>query len=233
MKKALLLLLAVSIIGCTGEDHDASVVVAFTGFSLTGPTADPGTPVTDESGLAHLDRFPAFLVVRVTATDLDLPVVGTWPEVVPEDFDETDDVELELEVPPGEGRQVDVSLMWADEADVVDTFVSPATAPFDVVSNQTTEVPIDFPDALARGTVRATWSAAHDVASVAWVDSFLGAVMPPSPAVDGLATTELSEGRTYWPIVLYADGSEGPDLSSQTVTLTAGQSLDVTLQLDD
>ncbi len=235
MKKLPLLIIA-SLLGasaCTAGSDAGNVVVAFRGFSLTGPTADPGTPVADEDGYAHLDRFPLVLVARVTAEDLDEPVVATWPEVVPEELDETADVELELEVPPGEARRVDVSLMWGDDAGVVDTFISPASDPFDVVSNQDTAVTVTLPAALAHGTVRATWGAAYDVASVAWVDSFLGVVMPPTEPVDGMATTELSEGRTYWPIVLYADGSEAGDLSAQTVHVNAGESVPVTLQLTD
>lgn len=217
--------------GCTADS--GNIVVAFDTSGITGPMSPGDGLMTDDDGYAHLEWFPAFLVIRVTAEDMDEPVTVTWPEEIPDDLGE--EVVLDFEVPAGDAREVSLVLLLVDGEGMTGTHVSPgpgrAPERVDISAGGTAEVTIT-PQLLPRGTVEATWRTAYSVVSVSWIDDRAGAVLPSTPAADGFTTTALSVGRTYWPRV-ELDGGEFRDISSQRVILESeGQTLPVELQLD-
>jgi hypothetical protein len=213
------------IVGCADAGDAGRIDVSFAPGALSGPMADPGTPVVDGSGYAHLDLFPLFLVVEIRAADLDTPVLGSWPDEVPDPT--PDEVELDLVVPAGSGRRIEVALLVADEGGSVTTSVSPAPgeAPTtaDVVSGETSVVDVALTE-LPRGLVRATWASGVEVASVAWVDASARVVLPPAEAAGGAVETALTVGREYWPRVVRGDG-EIIDIADHVIDLTAEDEL--------
>jgi hypothetical protein len=225
--------IAATLAGCAADGGTGSLAIAFDTSGLTGPMSPGDGSMTDEDGLAHLEWFPVFLVVRVTAADMGDPVVATWPEEIPGSLGS--EVALDIEVPAGDAREVTLDLLLVDEDGVTGTFVSPAPGArpqvVDVAAGATQDLDIT-PRQLPTGTVAATWSGVHPVASVSWIDDRVGVVLPPSQAEAGSATTTLSIGRIYWPRVELDDGTV-LDLQSQRVVVsTEGQIVAVELHLE-
>ncbi len=226
-------LVALLVASCAAEDT-GRVVVAFDVSGLTGPQAGGDDLMTDEAGMAHLDRFPAYLVLRVEGEDLDEPVTASWPEEIPSEEELEGDVALEVEVPAGEGREVFLDLLWAEGGEV-STYVVPepgAAPPTVAIAGGGEEELILAPVELPRGTVVAELGSSHEVISFAWVDDQTFAALPSvDPTGEEEIVSQLAVGRTYWPLVELADGSR-PDLSRQTVNLDSeGELLEITLDL--
>ncbi len=232
MKLAFITLVCLTAWSCTQPVDEGVVVFALDSEMLRGPTADPGTPMLDESGIAHLDRFPAFLVIRVEADDLESPIITHWPTEVPEELPEV--VTLDLSVPAGMGRRVAVDLVLADDVGFVTTWIAPAINGPDLITDVAAgeDVEIDVPlSEVPRGTITATWDHGYSVEGLSWVDDSLGATLPTMSPIDEAVTTELAVGRLYWPRVVLTDGST-LDLPEQSVSITReGERSDVTLNL--
>lgn len=228
------LLIALTLVcACTPGQDEGNLVVAFEPGALTGPTADPGTPMTDDSGYARLDWFPAFLVVTVEAEDLDAPVIETWPTLVPETNPEV--VTLEVDVPAGTARRLTVEVLVANDGGDTSTFVDPppsgAEKELEIVAGQVTDVEVELQE-LQYGTVTATVSPLELVEGVSWVDDRAGAVLPALSPTDGAVEYELAVGRVYWPRIIDSDGNS-VDFPMQTVSLsTEGQTREITLELE-
>jgi hypothetical protein len=193
--------------------------------------ADPGTPMVDSTGLARLDRFPAYLVATVDS-DGERPVVGRWPAAVPAEMPL--EVTLDLTVPAGDDREVSVILALAGDDGAVTTYAAPGPGEppllVDVPAGAVAEVDAALA-ALGFATVRATWDREADVAGVAWVDEVLG-VAYPAQAPDGDAVeTALAVGRLYWPRVELESG-DVLDLRTQSVALArAGEVVQARLDI--
>jgi hypothetical protein len=201
-------------------------------MALTGPLADPGTPMTDELGLLDLSLFPLSVLVRVEADDLDAPVVELWPDEVPEEIPEQ--VELSVSVKAGQDRRVFLELFYMEEELPPATYVSPAPgeapAEVDVVAGRTVPVELTLSE-LPTARVRATWPGGVQVEAVAWVDDSAGVVWPPVAVESGAAEAVIATGRTFWPRVWLSDGSQ-LNLDSQRVRSTVeGETLDLELDL--
>lgn len=214
------LALAVLLLGCEPGDEPGAVGLSIAPGALTAPMSDPGTPMFDDDGLAHLDRYPLFVTVRIEAGDLEAPVLESWPDEVPES--EPDEVVLDVTVAPGRARQVTVEALIAGEDGRVATFRSPAPGRVptlvDVVSGETIDVDIELIE-MATGTVRATWIGAAELESLAWVDDAARAVLPAAEPVDGVVESRLSVGRLYWARVVTAD-DEVIDVPGHVIELT-------------
>jgi hypothetical protein len=227
----LALLGAAALAGCTSTGGGLAVTVDVS--ALTLPAASPGDPMLDSAGLADLSQFPLFVVARVEADDLTAPVIATWPETIPEEA--PDEVTLELEVPPGQDRRVSLELVLVEEGNPAPAlFVAPApgAAPeaVDVAAGQTAEVRLELVD-VPTAVLGATAPGPARIASIAWVDESLGAVLPPVEPDGEAIDAVLPAGRTYWPRVALADGSIR-DLDAQRVLLDAGGTT-TTLELDE
>jgi hypothetical protein len=231
MKRSLSLIFATLLTACDAGSA-GELVLAIDTSSLTGPLADSGTPITDETGLALLERFPLFLVLRVNGSDLDQPIVATWPEEVPEELPET--VTLELEIPAGEERRGSLDLVIVEDTGSVFTYVlpEPGNSPptFDIAPGQ--EMLMDLaPAELAHGTLEATWNGSPSLDHLSWVDDRAGVVLPPVIVNDDQTTAELSVGRVYWPRVTFEDGTVS-DLDHQPVSLSSeGELQQIELEL--
>jgi hypothetical protein len=228
------LAIAAILAGCEQGDVDGTVGVSIAPGALTGPMADPGTPVVDDDGFAHLDLYPLFVTVRIEAGDLEAPVLGSWPDEVPETAPE--EILLDVAVAPGLARQITVEALTADDDGRVATFRSPAPGRVptlvDVVSRETTDVDIELIE-MPTGIARATWAGATGLEALAWVDAAAKAVLPAAEPVDGVVETVLTVGRIYWPRVVTMDG-ETIDMTDQVVELTnEAEIAEVTLDISE
>jgi hypothetical protein len=210
-----------AILAACGESGVGAVGVSLTPRALTGPMADPGTPVIDDDGFAHLDVYPLFVTVRIEASDLAAPVLASWPDEVPEG--DPDEIVFDVAVPPGAARRITIEALSADEDGRVATSRSPfpgrVPTMVDVVSGATTDVDVEL-FALATGTVRASWTGPGELEAIAWIDDAARAVLPAASPVDGVVETVLSVGRIYWPRVVTTAG-ETIDIPEHVVTLTS------------
>lgn len=215
------LALAATLAGCDAGGGSGTVGVSLAPGALSGPMADPGTPMIDDDGLAHLDRYPLFVSVRVEAGDLDGPVHASWPDEVP--AEDPEEITLDVAVAPGLARQITVEALTVDDGGRVATFrnPSPGRVPtiVDVVSGVTSDVDVELFE-LDTGTVRATWAGPGDLETLAWVDDAARVVLPAAAPVDGAVETVLTVGRIYWPRVVTTDG-ETVDIPEHVVELTS------------
>jgi len=206
--------------GCLGLDEPLGrVVLALDGPELLVPTADPGTPMLDGTGLADLSLFPLFVVVRVVGDDrLEAPRPVLWPEEVLAEV--PDLIELELELPASADWALTAELILAEPGLDPATFVTATPAQVEVVAGEVREVELELVE-LELATVRASWDPAVEVEALVWIDEQAGALLPPIAAGSGFAEARLSVGRLYWPRVVLLDG-RCVSLEEQSVRPTGG-----------
>ncbi len=233
MRNAVCLCLCFALAGCSADGSSGSIQVALDTSGLVGPFPNGGNPMSDDTGLARLELFPAYIVYWIEANDMDETLTGTWPEEIPDDIE--DEIVIDVEVPAGEERSVSLDLIMVDSSTLATTYMSPSPGEepqkVDIEAGQDTDLEITLTE-LGRGTVEASWSSSFDVASVSWVDERAGAVLPSAAADTGTVTVELSIGRTYWPRVELRDGTV-EDLEHQIIELDrAGVQLNIELDLD-
>jgi hypothetical protein len=160
-----------------------------------------------DDGLVHLDRFPLFLIARVTGPSLTEPVTESWPDEVPTVTPE--EVDLDIILPPGEDHRLKVALLALSEEHNLVTYEapgpgeSPLTAR--IVSNEETLLDITLTE-LERGTVNLSWAPMLSVESVAWVDDEAGVRLPPTRPEQNNYLAQLAVGRTYYPEVTLESG---------------------------
>jgi len=103
------LLLAVA--SCSGRDDSMVAATLSIPVPQTNQHALETDSLTDEHGLYNLQSFPVFVMLRVSADDIE-PAEALWPEE-PADLaqvvgDEDVEVDFELEVDSGSARKVEV-----------------------------------------------------------------------------------------------------------------------------
>jgi len=215
----LMVAVAATLAGCIEAREGLEVTIDLS--ALTLPAAGPGDPMRDASGLADLSQFPLFIEARVEADDLAAPVVAIWPETVPDRA--PDEVTLEIEVAAGQGRRLSVDLFLAEEGVPPALLVAPAPGAgplvVDVAAGRVADVDVELAE-LSAATLRASWPAGIEVASIAWVEERARVLLPAVPAEGSSAEAELPAGRTYWPRVALADGST-LDLDGERVLVEA------------
>lgn len=214
--------------GCSAGDS-GRLLIGLEMSALSGPMADPGTPVMDDDGFAHLDRFPLFLNISINAEDMEAPVVARWPEEVPDSTPEV--IELELEVEAGQARQVDVELLYVID-EVPRTAVSPLPGDLattvDIEAGQLTEADIAVTP-LELALVTAQWSSSVSVTQIEWIDVDAQVVHPPLEPEGGSSeiSSELAVGRTYIPRITLDSGEVTDLTSAATVVISGDQTVDL------
>lgn len=228
-----MLLLALGLASCGAEPGSGTLSISWRHLAITGPMADPGTPMLDETGLMDLSRFPMGMMARVESEDLVAPVVVMWPESVPEEVSEQ--IDLELSVEAGQDRRVFVDLFLAEEDHPPATFASPAPGAspriVEVSPGRTVTLELTLNE-LPRASVRASWSPGVEIEAVAWVDDAAGVVWPSVAVADGASEAVIAADRLYWPRAWLADGTR-IDLEEQQIrTEHEGEVVDVVLELE-
>ena len=118
MRRPLLLpiLLLPLLISCAPEDDSSSLSVALDlELSQAALEFDPEAPLRDGLGLYDLPLISAYVVLEVTADDME-PVTAEWPETSADLVGYDGTAIVTLVVPPGDARKLDgLVLSWDDD----------------------------------------------------------------------------------------------------------------------
>jgi hypothetical protein len=136
-----LLLAALLLLAAACGSNDTGMVTAT--FALSAPEGDGGSSTLwNEQGVFDLQAFPAFVALTVTAEDMERES-ATWPESAADYAAGDTTVELTLEVPAGDARELEaVVFLFAGDRPLC--FVNGDTTVLDLPSGSTREVTLDL-----------------------------------------------------------------------------------------